>query len=108
MRYYATKTFPLRRDDNNFDYFCSYCGNVADHSIESDDRDSIYHRFCSCPKGNEQKNLLDKIYHHQNEISKLRAKIHALPTSDRMIRAREYENKLRKLNEEYFPGGNNE
>lgn len=104
MRYYSTKTFKLRNEEDNFDYYCSYCGAKADHSIESDDRDSVYHYFCSCPKGNEHKNLLDKIYHHDNENSKIREKIRSLPVSEKMIRAREYENKLRRLNNEYFGG----
>ena len=106
MRYYATKTFKLRDSNDKFTSFCSYCGSIADYSIESDDRNpGVYHYYCSCPKGNEQKNLLDKMYHHENEISKLRQKIHSLPISEQMIKAREYESKLRILNEEYFPGG---
>ncbi len=105
MRYYATKTFKLRNDKDSFDYFCSYCGAKADYKIESDDRDAVYHYFCgACVLGSKHKSFLDSIFMLENEISKNRAKIDGLKINESMVKAREYENKLRRLNAEYFGG----
>jgi len=105
MIYYSTKTFKLRMDSGNFDYFCAYCGMQAETRIESDDRDATYHYSCSkCVSARKEKDLIDKIFHHRNEISKLLATIGSIATSETMIRSREYENKLRRLNAEYFGG----
>ncbi len=107
MRYYSTKTFKLRNDKDSFDHFCSYCGSKAETRIETDDRDATYHYSCSCASGRREKNLIDQIHTHNNEISKIRATINAMDINRDMIKAREYENKLRRLNAEYF-GGDNE
>jgi len=107
MRYYSTKTFKLRNNKDNFDYFCAYCGMQAETRIETFDRDATYHYSCSkCIDGRREKNRIDEIHTHENEISKLRAKIGSMAINEDMIKAREYENKLRRLNAEYFGGDN--
>jgi hypothetical protein len=107
MTYYDTKTFKLRNDEGDFDYFCAYCGERAERDIEShNSRDSTYHYSCgACLDGRTEKNFIDKILHHSNEISKIRMKIGTLHVNEAMIKGREYENKLRRLNKEYFGEG---
>jgi hypothetical protein len=105
MRYYDTKTFKLRDElGDHFVHYCSYCGLKAEQRIETADRDSTYHYHCNCPEAAQEKTYTDQIIQYESHIRRLREKIRFMPVDDNMIKLRNYESDIKRVNYKYFGG----